>query len=107
MLLKCHPSRCFEWLVDLVVRNNSTRRWGSKFKKATTETEGLTEAQAKAKAKTEAETQEAELHRIREELQDIGIRVGINNGELDMSTGKIEIRYSGVQSFHLKLLLTS
>ena len=72
-----HAPRCFEWLVDLVVRNNTTRTWGSKFKKVPSEA-GATKIL------------ENELHRIREELRDLGIRVGINNGELDMSTGKIE-----------------
>ena len=67
--------RCFEWIVQLLTRLNTSRKWQSKFDQLVYE-EG------------EQEDMKDELFAIRGKLRDeLNINVGISNGELEQSTG--------------------
>ena len=67
--------RCFEWIVQLLTRLNTSRKWQSKFDQVVYE-EG------------EKEDMKEELFAIRGKLRDeLNINVGISNGELEQSTG--------------------
>ena len=66
---------CFNWVTALVQRNNTCRKWHSKFDNVRFEA-------------GEEDDMKIELHYMRERLRDeLGIKVGMSNGELDQSTG--------------------
>ena len=72
--------RTFEWITQLLMRLNTSRKWYTKFNPVEYE-EG------------EKDSMKEELFRIRGVLRDeLNINVGISNGELEQSTGEITFK---------------